>query len=66
MARISTPCINVCTIDPDSGLCTGCARTVEEIATWLKFDEPRRQSIMRELPARRRRPSAATQPPEGG
>lgn len=29
-----SPCIGVCRIDPASGLCTGCARTLQEIADW--------------------------------
>jgi len=29
---ISTPCIRVCILDPDTGLCEGCGRTSEEIA----------------------------------
>jgi predicted Fe-S protein YdhL (DUF1289 family) len=31
---ISTPCIRVCILDPDTGLCEGCGRTSEEIAAW--------------------------------
>ena len=29
-----SPCISVCRIDPASGLCQGCARTLQEIADW--------------------------------
>ena len=28
---VPSPCINICTIDPDSGYCMGCSRTQEEI-----------------------------------
>ena len=31
---IESPCVSVCTIDPDSGYCVGCNRTDEEIALW--------------------------------
>ncbi|MGA1318970.1 MAG: DUF1289 domain-containing protein, partial [Rubrivivax sp.] len=29
---VPSPCINVCRIEPASGWCEGCARTLEEIA----------------------------------
>ena len=28
---VPTPCINICTIDQDSGYCMGCSRTQDEI-----------------------------------
>jgi len=57
---ISTPCIKVCVMDGASGLCSGCGRTLDEIARWGSMSENERLSIMRELP--RRVPKVA---PEG-
>jgi predicted Fe-S protein YdhL (DUF1289 family) len=48
----STPCIQVCVIDPLSALCIGCGRTVDEIAAWGGLDEPGRLAIMGGLEAR--------------
>jgi len=31
---VPTPCINICTIDQDSGYCMGCSRTPDEIDKW--------------------------------
>ena len=31
---IQTPCNKICTIDPGSGLCRGCGRSLSEIAQW--------------------------------
>jgi predicted Fe-S protein YdhL (DUF1289 family) len=53
MQTIETPCIKVCEIDPASGLCTGCARTLDEIARWGVMGDAERRRVMRELPARR-------------
>jgi predicted Fe-S protein YdhL (DUF1289 family) len=58
-ARMETPCINVCTLDPRSGLCQGCGRTVEEIARWSGMTDAERAAIMRALPARRTHQDAA-------
>jgi hypothetical protein len=48
---VSTPCINICTLDPASRLCTGCGRSLEEIARWGTMSEPQRLDIMRGLDA---------------
>ena len=31
---MNSPCINVCTVDTDSGYCLGCGRTPAEIRKW--------------------------------
>ena len=48
-----SPCIGVCAIDPKSGWCEGCLRTLDEIAAWGALDERARREICRRLPARR-------------
>jgi predicted Fe-S protein YdhL (DUF1289 family) len=52
---IKTPCVLVCALDAESGLCLGCHRTIGEIATWGRLDEAERDRVMAELPARRAR-----------
>jgi predicted Fe-S protein YdhL (DUF1289 family) len=49
---IETPCIAVCMIDPRTGLCFGCGRTLPEIARWHRIDNAERLAIMELLPAR--------------
>jgi uncharacterized protein len=49
---IETPCIAVCMIDPGTGLCFGCGRTLPEIARWHRIDSAERLAIMARLPAR--------------
>jgi len=51
-ATVSTPCIKVCAVSGQDGLCIGCGRTLREIASWGAMDEAQRQRIMAELPAR--------------
>ncbi len=52
MTTIATPCINVCTLDPESKRCLGCGRTIEEIAQWTLLSDEDRARVMAELPAR--------------
>lgn len=54
-APIATPCVKVCAVDGESGLCLGCFRTLPEIAGWAKLADGRRTEIMAELPGRRGR-----------
>lgn len=50
---METPCIDVCTLDPVTGLCEGCARTIEEIAQWASYTPSERRRIMAELEGRK-------------
>ena len=54
---IETPCIKICVIDPDRGLCTGCLRSLDEIAAWAALSPEARRRIMDDLPARAARPT---------
>ena len=49
---IETPCIAVCMIEPTTGLCSGCGRTLPEIARWHKMDSAERLAVMEGLAAR--------------
>jgi len=53
MTSIASPCVNVCRIDPDSGLCAGCLRTLEEIAGWSGYSDERKLAVIRALADRR-------------
>jgi predicted Fe-S protein YdhL (DUF1289 family) len=49
----ASPCINICRMHAGTGWCEGCARTLEEIAGWGRFDDAARQRVWALLPARR-------------
>jgi len=59
MPTIDTPCIKVCVLDPVSGLCTGCGRTIDEIGKWASLSASERRRVMDALPARMRQRRAA-------
>jgi hypothetical protein len=52
-APIKTPCIKVCVVDGESGLCLGCYRKLNEVAAWARLSEGERDAILAELPERR-------------
>jgi len=50
---VESPCINVCVIQPESRLCTGCLRSIDEITQWTRMTDDARRAVMAELPARK-------------
>ena len=52
---IATPCIKVCVVDGETGLCMGCYRQLSEVAGWSRLTDEERRAIMADLPARRGR-----------
>jgi predicted Fe-S protein YdhL (DUF1289 family) len=53
--EVESPCVKVCVIDPRTGLCLGCHRTLEEIAGWSSMPPEARRAVMAELPERAKR-----------
>ena len=49
---MKSPCLKVCLMDPESELCKGCFRTLDEIARWGSLSDEERDRIMAERPKR--------------
>lgn len=49
---METPCVQVCVIDPATGLCIGCGRNTAEIGNWMALPSGQRREIMVGLPER--------------
>ena len=52
---IESPCNRVCTLDPATGLCLGCGRSLDEILRWTEMTDAERERVVAEL-GRRLRP----------
>jgi len=50
--EIESPCNKICVIHPETRLCTGCARSVDEISRWSKMTHDERRDVIAELPQR--------------
>ena len=46
---IDSPCIDLCTTDPESGLCIGCGHTPKEIENWVSFSEKQKEQVLKNL-----------------
>ena len=51
--KLESPCISICQINPQSGACSGCYRTREEIARWRSMSYDEQAALLQELGERR-------------
>lgn len=50
---VPSPCVSVCVLDPaGSGICTGCGRSLDEIAAWVDLSNAQRRVVIAQLPRR--------------
>ena len=50
--EIESPCIKVCAVDGETGLCLGCGRSLKEIGGWMQLGDEGRRTVMDLLPDR--------------
>ena len=50
--EIESPCVQICVVHPETRICTGCYRTIDEITDWSRMTPEARRTIMDDLPAR--------------
>ena len=53
-AHVPSPCVSVCQMDPRSGFCLGCARTLDEIASWLEMTPDEKLATLERVADRQR------------
>lgn len=44
-----SPCISLCRMNPQTGLCEGCFRTLDEIAQWSTATEEFKRRVWQEI-----------------
>jgi len=54
-APVASPCVSVCAMDARTGLCSGCLRTIDEIAAWSRFSDDEKRVVWRQIAERRAR-----------
>jgi predicted Fe-S protein YdhL (DUF1289 family) len=52
-AAVASPCVSICKMDAATGLCTGCARTIEEIAHWSRYSDADKRAVWQRIALRR-------------
>jgi predicted Fe-S protein YdhL (DUF1289 family) len=46
---VPSPCISVCRMDAASGLCEGCFRTLDEVASWAMASDEEKRAVWKVL-----------------
>jgi len=46
---VPSPCISLCKMSPDTGLCEGCLRTIDEIIAWSSADDDFKRGVWAEI-----------------
>ncbi|MDC8757767.1 DUF1289 domain-containing protein [Janthinobacterium fluminis] len=47
-----SPCISLCKMDQDTGLCQGCLRTIDEIIQWGRADDDFKRAVWADIKRR--------------
>jgi predicted Fe-S protein YdhL (DUF1289 family) len=56
---VPSPCLSVCRMDPNSELCIGCFRTLDEIAAWGRMADSGKRGIWKLIEQRLQHGQAA-------
>jgi predicted Fe-S protein YdhL (DUF1289 family) len=48
-APVPSPCISLCEMAPDTGLCRGCLRNIDEIIAWGSADDDYKRAVWQEI-----------------
>ena len=46
---VKSPCINICKINNDSGLCIGCYRNINEVYNWIRFTDKQKKIVLSKI-----------------
>jgi len=46
---VPSPCISLCKMSPDTGLCEGCLRTIDEIIAWSQASDDVKRGVWAEI-----------------
>ena len=63
MPHPPSPCTNLCAVDPETDLCAGCLRTLDEIAMWSGMTPEEKLRVLDSVSARRAARDEPTRPP---
>lgn len=48
-----SPCVHICLMDYELGLCIGCHRTLDEITYWATYSSSRKKEVLAAMATRR-------------
>ena len=52
LVHLPSPCVSICAIHPNTGLCEGCLRNLDEIASWGQMVNLQQRQVWERIQAR--------------
>jgi uncharacterized protein len=49
---VPSPCVSVCKMDAERGVCMGCLRTLSELGSWSRLDNPAKRAVWQLIESR--------------
>ncbi|MEN8710546.1 MAG: DUF1289 domain-containing protein [Paracoccaceae bacterium] len=56
-AEVESPCVNLCQVHPQTRLCIGCKRSIDEITNWSRYSHQERAELMDDIQTRQASPT---------
>ena len=53
MNAIDSPCIKICVVDAERGVCRGCHRTLAEISCWMNYSRAEKLAVLKKVAQRK-------------
>jgi hypothetical protein len=50
---VPSPCVSICQMDTGTGFCSGCLRTIDEIAGWSRYTDADKLAVLARIAERR-------------
>ena len=50
--HVPSPCLSVCVMDPQTEVCAGCWRTLEEIGVWSRISDEAKRKVWQRIQQR--------------
>jgi uncharacterized protein len=50
---VDSPCIKICVIDAERGVCHGCHRTLAEISCWMNYSRTEKLAVLKKVAQRK-------------
>ncbi len=52
--HIPSPCVKICVLDPDTRMCRGCFRTIDEVAEWVEYSPEEKLAVLERVAQRKK------------
>ncbi|MCW5622833.1 MAG: DUF1289 domain-containing protein [Burkholderiales bacterium] len=52
--HVPSPCVKICTLDPLTGICRGCYRSIDEITEWVEYTPQEKLAVLERIAQRKK------------